>query len=126
LPAEWVRHMSSQRPEQTPVTYDVRQLFGIPVAALTFERALDLIDSAIAQRRSLQIGVVNAAKVVNMQRDQALRDSVLSSDVVFADGMAVVWASRLLRKPLPERVAGIDLMTGILARGNARGYGVFC
>jgi N-acetylglucosaminyldiphosphoundecaprenol N-acetyl-beta-D-mannosaminyltransferase len=99
---------------------------GIPIAAVTLEAALDHIDAAIAARSALHIGVVNAAKIVNMSRDAQLRDSVVASDVVFADGMSVVWASRVLGRPLPERVAGIDLMTGMLARGNRRGYRVYC
>jgi N-acetylglucosaminyldiphosphoundecaprenol N-acetyl-beta-D-mannosaminyltransferase len=101
-------------------------LFDIPIAAVTMDAALDLIDRAIVDRRPLQIGVVNAAKVVNMGSDAGLRGAVLSSDVIFADGASVVWASRLLGAPLPERVAGIDLMTGMLARGNTRHYRVFC
>lgn len=103
-----------------------RDLFGIPVAAVTLAEALDRVDAAIASRERLQIGVVNAAKVVNMRRDPLLRDDVLSSDIILADGMAVVWAARLLRRPLPERVAGIDLMHGMLRRGSARGYRVYC
>jgi N-acetylglucosaminyldiphosphoundecaprenol N-acetyl-beta-D-mannosaminyltransferase len=103
-----------------------RDLFGVPVAAITMEGALGLVDQAVATRRPLQIGVVNAAKLVNMQRDGELRADVLSSDLVLADGMAVVWASRLLGRPLPERVAGIDLMMGMLARGHAARHRVYC
>jgi len=103
-----------------------REIFGIPIAALTLEQALDRVEHAIQARTRLQIGVVNAAKVVNMQRDALLRDDVLSSDLILADGIAVVWASRVLGVALPERVPGIDLMTGILRRGAARGYRVFC
>jgi N-acetylglucosaminyldiphosphoundecaprenol N-acetyl-beta-D-mannosaminyltransferase len=55
-----------------------------------------------------------------------LRQDVLSSDLILADGIAVVWASRLLGVELPERVPGIDLMEGILRRGTAHGYRVFC
>ena len=95
-----------------------RSLFGIPVAAVTMAEALDIVDAAIIARRPLQIGVINAAKVVNMRRDAGLRNAVLSSDIIFADGISVVWASRALGQPLPERVAGIDLMTGILRRGQ--------
>jgi N-acetylglucosaminyldiphosphoundecaprenol N-acetyl-beta-D-mannosaminyltransferase len=97
-------------------------LFGIPIRSVTMEQALDLVDRAVSSRTSLQIGVVNAAKIVNMNRNELLRDDVLSSDVIFADGMSVVWASRILGRPLPERVAGIDIMTGMLQRGNGRGY----
>jgi N-acetylglucosaminyldiphosphoundecaprenol N-acetyl-beta-D-mannosaminyltransferase len=101
-------------------------LFGVPVAAITMDAALGLVDEAVSTRHPMQIGVVNAAKLVNMQRDEELRADVLSSDLVLADGMAVVWASRLLGRPLPERVAGIDLMMGMLTRGNLAGHRIYC
>jgi N-acetylglucosaminyldiphosphoundecaprenol N-acetyl-beta-D-mannosaminyltransferase len=104
----------------------VRELFGIPVAAVTMPDVVGLVDHAIATRRTLQIGVVNAAKIVNMQRDARLREDVLASDLMLADGMAVVWASRLLGRPLPERVAGIDLMYALIDRAAERGHRVFC
>jgi N-acetylglucosaminyldiphosphoundecaprenol N-acetyl-beta-D-mannosaminyltransferase len=100
-------------------------LFGVPIAPATMEEALDQVDRAIRERRRLLIGVVNAAKLVNMRRDRELRQDVLSSDVIFADGMSVVWASRFLGRPLPERVTGIDLMHGILERGQKNGYRVY-
>jgi N-acetylglucosaminyldiphosphoundecaprenol N-acetyl-beta-D-mannosaminyltransferase len=108
------------------MTLTTREMFGVPIAAITMDRALALVHDAIGTRRPLQIGVVNAAKLVNMRRDAELRADVLSSDLVLADGMAVVWASRALGCPLPERVAGIDLMMGMLARGNDAGYRVYC
>ena len=101
-------------------------LFGIPIEALTMSETLDRVDEAIRARQPLQIGVVNAAKVVNMEKDSSLREAVLSSDIILADGAAVVWASRLLRTPLPERVAGIDIMFGMFERGSERGYRVYC
>jgi N-acetylglucosaminyldiphosphoundecaprenol N-acetyl-beta-D-mannosaminyltransferase len=106
--------------------FPIRTLFGIPIAAATMRDAVERVDRAVSTRTPLQIGVVNAAKIVNMGRDGKLRDDVLASDLVLADGMSVVWASRILRAPLPERVAGIDLMHAILQHGNSRGYRVFC
>lgn len=103
-----------------------RTLFGIKVHALTAAQALDNIDSAIKSRQSLHIGMLNAAKIVNMKRNPALGEDVRSSKMILADGSAVVMASKILQKPLPERVAGIDLMHGILARGAQQSYRVFC
>lgn len=103
-----------------------RRLFGIPVHDVTMDGVLAIAEAAIARRRRrLLIGVVNAAKVVNMRRDESLRQAVLSADVILADGMSVVWAARLLGQRLPERVTGIDLMIRLLARGNERGWRVF-
>ncbi len=101
-------------------------LRDIPIDGLTMEQALDRVDTAVSSGRRLRIGVVNAAKIVNMTREAELREDVLSSDLILADGTSVVWAGRLLGRPIPERVAGIDLMMGILRRGNERGYRVFC
>jgi len=100
-------------------------LFGVRVHVASMAQALDVVDAAIARHEALQIGVVNAAKVVNMQRMPMLRDDVLASDLILADGIAVVWAGRALGQRLPERVTGIDLMAGMLERGRSRGYRVY-
>ncbi|HFE38585.1 MAG TPA: glycosyltransferase [Gammaproteobacteria bacterium] len=93
---------------------------------MTMDEVLELLDSVIAGRQLLQIGVVNAAKVVNMYRDSKLREDVLSSDLILADGAAVVWASRILKQPLPERIAGIDLMYELFRKGHEKEYRIFC
>ena len=103
-----------------------RQLFGYPVHALTMDEVLSCVDTTIKRRSRLLIGVVNAAKIVNMRRNPVLRDAVLRSDLILADGMSVVWASRLLGQSLPERVPGIDLMHEMLRQGRGRGYRVYC
>jgi N-acetylglucosaminyldiphosphoundecaprenol N-acetyl-beta-D-mannosaminyltransferase len=60
-----------------------------------------------------------------MRRDPDLRAAVAGCDLVLADGQSVVWASRLLRTPLPERVAGIDLFLRLLAEAEQRGLTVY-
>ena len=104
----------------------VQLLFGVPIAAVQPQQVIDLVARRIASRERLHIGVVNAAKVVNMQRDHLLRQDVMASDIILADGMSVVWASHLLRRPLPGRVTGIDLMFDMLRLADARGFKVYC
>lgn len=99
---------------------------GVPIMSASLEEVLDLVDKTIRGREKLHIGVVNAAKIVKMHTDAGLRDSVLASDVIYADGMAVVWASKLLGAPLVGRIAGIDLMFGIFARGDQENYRIYC
>lgn len=101
-------------------------MLGTRIHSATMRDALDAIDAAIASGNRLMIGVVNAAKIVRMRADAELSDDVNNSDLILADGMSVVLASKVLGKPLPERVAGIDVMTGILERGMQQGYRVFC
>lgn len=87
----------------------------------TVERCRDLVRSrAVAQHVC-----VNAAKLVALQRDRRLREIVARCDIVSADGQAVVWASRILGKPLPERVAGIDLMYELITLAEREGWRVY-
>jgi len=112
--------MSQENPWPT------RRLFDVRIDALTMAQVIHAVESAIDTRRRLLIGVVNAAKIVKMRRDEALRRAVLGADMILADGMSVVWASRLVRAPLPERVAGIDLMLRMLELCEARKFRVYC
>jgi N-acetylglucosaminyldiphosphoundecaprenol N-acetyl-beta-D-mannosaminyltransferase len=102
-----------------------RTLFGVEIDALTMDQTVERCLDAVRDHRQLEIGVVNAAKLVNMRRDPRLGDAVAGCDLVVADGQAVVWASRLLRTPLPERVAGIDLFMRLLAEAEPRGLAVY-
>jgi N-acetylglucosaminyldiphosphoundecaprenol N-acetyl-beta-D-mannosaminyltransferase len=100
-------------------------LLGSPVDAVDMDEAVERCEQAIAERRYLQQVSVNASKFVAMSEDAALREMVAESDLVTADGQSVVWAARLLGAPLPERVAGIDLMGRLLAAADRSGYRVF-
>lgn len=91
-----------------------RTVFGLTIQALTHDEVLERCRQALVHRRRMLIGVVNAAKIVNLRRDQLLRDSLIECDIIVADGQSVVWASRLVGQPLPERVAGCDLFESLL------------
>lgn len=86
---------------------------------------LEIVDNSIAEGKQLHHVVVNAGKIVAMQKDLQLRQSVNESDLINADGQAVVWASKVLGKPLKERVAGIDLMTSLVELAHDKNYKVF-
>lgn len=100
-------------------------LFGAPVHMLTMAETVALVDQAIRERQQIHHVVVNAAKLVHMQKNEELRRSVVESNIINADGQAVVWASRILGRPLPERVAGIDLMTNLVRLAAEKHYKIF-
>src|SRR5262247_4057983 len=112
-------------PSESLIGVPERTVLGVRVHAATMRQALDICLRAVEQRRRLVVGVVNGAKVVSMHRQSALKSAVDATDVTFADGMSVVWASRLLRQPLPERVAGIDLFQNLLRLADEKSLSVF-
>jgi N-acetylglucosaminyldiphosphoundecaprenol N-acetyl-beta-D-mannosaminyltransferase len=98
---------------------------NVPVDALTMQQTIDLIDNSIRDNKSIHHVVINAVKVVNAQKDINLKESIINCDIINADGQGIVWASRLLNKPLPERVAGIDLMEKLVELAAKKKYRIF-
>ncbi|MCK0191664.1 WecB/TagA/CpsF family glycosyltransferase [Arenibacter sp. F20364] len=92
---------------------------------LSMQETLEIVDNSISQGKQLHHVVVNAGKIVAMQKDLQLRKSVNESDLINADGQAVVWASKVLGKPLKERVAGIDLMENLVKLAHQKNYKIF-
>jgi exopolysaccharide biosynthesis WecB/TagA/CpsF family protein len=100
-------------------------LFGVSVDALTFEESVERIAELIERRRPAQHVVLNASKVVAMEQDPRLREVVSSCVMDNADGASIVLASRILGRPVPERVAGADLFEAVLAVCAERGWPVY-
>ena len=101
------------------------ELLGCPIDAVSMDQAVAACERAIEDGRYLQHMSVNVAKLVSLNQDRGLRDAVAACRLITADGQGVVWAAGLLGKPLPERVAGIDLMLRMLERAALRGYRPF-
>jgi N-acetylglucosaminyldiphosphoundecaprenol N-acetyl-beta-D-mannosaminyltransferase len=95
---------------------------GIPLDNCTLEQAVALVTTAMRSRTRLQHGDVNVAKFVAFRTDAELHRCTAESDLICADGMAIVWGGRLLGLPLPERVTGIDLMVAVLDVCNREGF----
>lgn len=98
---------------------------GIPVDAISREETVRLVKDAIARNEHISHVVINAAKVVLMRKNEELHKSVVSCDIINADGQSIVWAAKFLGKPLPERVAGVDLMQDLVSMAHNNNFKCF-
>lgn len=100
-------------------------VLGCAIDRLDMAATLECCRSAIEEQRYTQHVSINAAKLVSCKRQPELQEIIEHAELVSADGQSVVWASQLLGDPLPERVAGIDLMHTLIALAEREGYGVY-
>lgn len=100
-------------------------IMGCPVDALSMDETIDKIEGYVKRRRTCQHVVVNVSKFVEMHRDYNLFKIISACDIINVDGMPIVWASRLLGQPLPERVAGVDLFQNLIGFSANKGYRPF-
>ena len=109
------------------------RLFGIPVAKITTEEALErIVEMAKAKRKGAAVvATVNVDFVANavsgwpFKGNDELWGYLKNADLVTADGFPIVTLSKLLRDPLPERVAGSDLVPMICRRFASEGLGIY-
>lgn len=99
-----------------PFENDAIGLLGLPFDAVTMDEAERRVRSAVRTRRRLFLSTPNLNFLIAAQSDEAFRRSVLDSDLSLADGMPIVWISRLLGAPLPERVTGSGLFERLRER----------
>ena len=107
----------SPEPETVP-------LFGLNLSRMSYPETLDWIESAVLSHEDRRACVfsANVDQLVRYRRDPAFRETYQIASLIVPDGMPLVWAARLLGKPVAERVTGIDLIEGLcrLAAGSQR------
>ncbi len=100
-------------------------VMGVEYDALTLHRAAERAAGMIGRKRGGSIVTANTEILRRCLRDSGYAAAVNGADMVLADGVGVVYASRILGTPLPGRVAGADLVPLLLERLAGEKGGVF-
>ena len=100
-------------------------VLGVPFDNVTTTETLELIGEMVASGQPHYGATANVDFLVQAQEDVELRRILLGAHLVLADGMPIVWASKFLGNPLPERVTGSGMIPLLLALAEQRGWKVF-
>ncbi|MFK5893095.1 MAG: WecB/TagA/CpsF family glycosyltransferase [Pseudomonadota bacterium] len=95
-------------------------LLGLPFDAVDLETTVYKVHKAAKNKTPLFISTPNLNFLIASQKDEKFRNSVINSNISIADGKPIIWLARLLNIPLPERVAGSDLIESLIE--NKKGY----
>ena len=111
--------------ECVPCNGDRTDILGVRVRRLDLAQTVDAVEQCI-RRGERRYGVfINTYNVIESRRDQEYCRALNEADFPMADGIPVVWASRVLRDPLPGRVCGPDFLVAMNARAAVKGYTVY-
>ncbi len=100
-------------------------LLGVAFDPVTKAGAVARIEAMIATRQPHYVITANVDFLVQARRDVELRRVLLEADLVLCDGAPLLWASRWLGNPLPERAAGADLVPLLVRAAAQRGHRLF-
>lgn len=100
-------------------------LDGVAIDHLDRPGFLARVADGIASHHGGLIITPNLDHLRRTRRDRTWRDLLAKADLVVADGTPLLWAARLRGTPLPERLAGSDLLWDLCALAAERGFSVF-
>ena len=100
-------------------------VWGLPLVPWTFRQTLDQVEQLIRQRRPTYFITANLAYAMLTAQDARLTAVNQGAAFILADGMPLVWASRLRQTAVPERVTGADLVPALCEAAATQGQAVF-
>lgn len=92
---------------------------------VTNDQAVDWVTDWLRTGKRGHISTVSSTILTMSFSNARLKRFVEKSALTFADGMPIVWLSKILGKPLPERVAGVEMVPKICERAAREGLGVY-
>jgi N-acetylglucosaminyldiphosphoundecaprenol N-acetyl-beta-D-mannosaminyltransferase len=100
-------------------------VWGIPLTPLTLAETVATVGRLIESGGPSYFITANTHYAMLTEKDPDLRRINTHAAFIVADGAPLVWASRLQGLPMPERVAGADLILELSAEAARKGYRLF-
>jgi N-acetylglucosaminyldiphosphoundecaprenol N-acetyl-beta-D-mannosaminyltransferase len=105
---------------------DLRQrVMGMPLDAVTLGRAIERIETELMAGRGGAVLTPNLDILRQHHHSFAVREAMEEIDLLVADGVPLVWASRVQGTPVPARVTGTDMLWGVTALAARHGWKLF-
>lgn len=100
-------------------------ILGVPIDIVTLEGALDRIIEFLKNSGCKMVTTPNTEIIMAAEEDPELSKILTSSDLCIPDGIGLIYASRIHKLGLLERVPGVDLMKKILEYSNIAEKSIF-
>jgi|GEM_PF-6819626 len=84
-----------------------------------------MVDNAIQNGTQIRCNSINAHKLVSMEKEPAGSDDLRSTHLLYAQGKALFWASKILNKHLPENFTNQELMFHLVERARNKDYKIY-
>jgi len=108
-----------------PLALSRVQVGKLAIDVVDFAGALDAIDRLISAKNGGTVFTPNVDHIVMAEHDERFCAAYAAASLSLVDGTPVLWASRLLRTPLPAKISGSDLVMPLMRRAAERGHRVY-
>jgi len=100
-------------------------ILGLPIVCMKYDEILFYLENKVINKEKTFCVTINVDILRMISEDSDFYKIVESSDLIFADGMPLVWLSKLTSTPIPERTAGCDIVNDLFKLSDSKGYKIF-
>jgi len=104
---------------------DTAELLGLRFARLTRDQVVDRVARALERGQGGWLFTPNVDYMRRVAKEPSARALLSGADLTVADGIPLLWAARLQGRPLPDRVAGSDLVWLLAERAARDGRSIY-
>ncbi len=122
---EAVRQSSAVDSEPVASQPEQVSIWGVPFSRMRLPDVLRYVDDLLRADQPRYFITANLNYCMLSDQNQALQTVNQNAAFIVCDGMPIVWRSLITRTPLPERVAGSELIYALTQWAAHRGYRVF-
>lgn len=98
---------------------------GIPIACLNYQEVLSVLDQTIRNKKQVFCVTINLDILRLAHQHSHYHQALCAADLIFPDGMPLVWLSKFSHTPLPEKVTGSEIVNDLCRIAMKNGYRVF-
>ncbi|MDD6245857.1 MAG: WecB/TagA/CpsF family glycosyltransferase [Oscillospiraceae bacterium] len=100
-------------------------VMGLKFDSMTMDEALSRAEALLRGDKAAYVVTPNAEIAYEALHDVQLREMLNGADLMLPDGAGVVLASKLLRTPVKQKVAGVDFAAGLLGILERNGQSLY-
>ena len=105
--------------------YEKISIYGVGFNNVTLDEAAEFCEALLSEEKNHMVVTPNAEISYMASKDEELKEILNSADLVVADGVGVVYASKVYRTPVKAKVPGVELGMRVLENAAKSGRGVF-
>ncbi|NNE00824.1 MAG: WecB/TagA/CpsF family glycosyltransferase [Pirellulaceae bacterium] len=125
LPAALTAASPATAPRPIVIERNQVEIWDVPFDVITLDQSLQHISRLIHRGEPSYVITANLNYVMLHHRNDDLRAITRDADLIVADGQPIVWRSKLGDRPLPERVAGSEMIYEIGRYAGEKGWSIY-
>ena len=100
-------------------------MFNIEIDNISMDECIEKIDDLINNGKFNYLVTPNVDHIVKLDKDDEFLKVYNNADLIVTDGMPIIWYSKIIKRPIKEKISGSDLFPKICELSAQKGYKIF-